>query len=176
MGEDNWQMCFFEQRMRSGCVRMRSTEMYFEDFTIGQKFSTRSFTLTEEEILDFAGKYDPQPFHIDRQAARDSLYGGLIASGFQTMGLCFRLFCQEGFLSNNLGSPGIDNVRWLAPVRAMDTLKTEVEILDIQPSSSKNDRGRIKMYYRAVNQDGSTVLTMNIIHIIKRRPACDQTG
>lgn len=155
---------------------MQSTEMYFEDFTVGQKFTTPTSTLTEDEIIDFAGKYDPQPFHVDREAARNSLYGGLIASGFQTMGLCFRLFYQEGLLSNNLGSPGIDNIRWLAPVRAMDTLKTEVEVLDIQPSTSKNDRGRIMMHYRAVNQDGAIVLSMEIIHIIRRRPNCGRAG
>jgi len=144
--------------------------MFFEDFTVGQSFTTRSTSLTENEIVEFAAKYDPQPFHIDREAARHSMYGGLIASGFQTMGVCFRLFYQEGVLSCNLGSPGIDNIRWLQPVRPRDTLRTEVEVLAIYPSSSKNDRGRVNMHYRAVNQNGSTVLSMDITHIIKRRP------
>lgn len=147
-----------------------AAEMFFEDFTVGQSFTTRSTSLTEDEIIEFAGKYDPQPFHIDREAARYSLYGGLIASGFQTMGVCFRLFYQEGILSScNLGSPGIDEIRWLQPVRPQDSLRTVVEVLSKKTSSSKTDRGRVRMRYSAVNQNESTVLTMIITHILKRR-------
>jgi len=89
-------------------------------------------TLTEAEIINFALKYDLLPFHLDSGAAAESIYGGLIASGIQVVSLCFRLFIQQSMLAeSSMGSPGIDDLRWLAPVRPGDTLRTEVEVLDI---------------------------------------------
>ena len=91
---------------------------YLDDLFPGQHFRTPGITLTEAEIIDFAWRYDPQPFHLDVNAAAESPYGGLIASGFQSLALCFRLFIQTGILAeSSLGSPGLDELRWLAPVR-----------------------------------------------------------
>ncbi len=147
-------------------------DRYLDDFTIGERFVTPGVTLTESEIIDFALKYDPQPFHLDTNAAADSLYGGLIGSGFQSLSLSFRLFIQSGLLAAcSLGSPGIDELRWLAPVRPGDTLHTEVEVLEVTPSRSKPDKGILRMQYRAINQHGDVVLRYIINHFVQRRVA-----
>ncbi|MBF1166410.1 MAG: MaoC family dehydratase, partial [Dechloromonas agitata] len=125
----------------------------------------------EAEIIDFAWRYDPQPFHLDATAALGSPYGGLIASGFQSLAICFRLFIQSGVLAeSSMGSPGIDELRWLAPVRPGDTLHSEIEVLEVRPSSSRPDRGIARLKYQAVNQRGETVLTFIVNHLLRRRP------
>jgi acyl dehydratase len=87
--------------------------LYLDDLAPGQIFKTNGFTFTEAEIIDFAWRYDPQPFHIDTGAAEKSPYGGLIASGFQSLSICFRLFIQSGiFMDSSLGGSGIDELRW----------------------------------------------------------------
>ena len=145
-------------------------DRYLDDFNLGERFLTPGITLTESEIIDFAMKYDPQSFHLDVNAAADSLFGGLIGSGFQTLALSFRLFIQSGMLAAcSLGSPGIDELRWLAPVRPGDTLHTEVEVLEVKPSRSKPDRGILRMRYVAINQHGDQVLSYIINHFVKRR-------
>lgn len=145
---------------------------YLNDLPIGTTFSTAGITLTEAEIIDFAWRYDPQSFHLDAEAAAKSSYGGLIASGFQSLALCFRLFIQSGVLADSsMGSPGIDELRWLAPVRPGDTLHAEVEVLDNKPSNSKPDRGIAKLRYRAVNQRGEVVLSFIVLHLLKRKAA-----
>lgn len=144
---------------------------YLDDFTVGEVFKTPGVTLTEGEIVHFALQYDPQPFHLDAEAAAASLYGGLIASGFQTISLAFRLFIQNGMLrESSMGSPGMDELRWFAPVRPGDTLHTEVEVKDIRPSSSKPDRGIAKFLYRAVNQRGEVVASFLVNHLLRRKP------
>ncbi|MEN9481500.1 MAG: hypothetical protein RLZZ298_2895 [Pseudomonadota bacterium] len=143
---------------------------YLDDLFPGQHFKTSGITLTEAEIIDFALRYDPQPFHLDVNAAAESPYGGLIASGFQSLALCFRLFIQSGMLAeSSLGSPGIDELRWLAPVRPGDTLHTEIEVIEVRPSKSKPDRGIARLRYHAVNQRGEVVLTLIINHLLRRR-------
>ncbi len=143
---------------------------YLNNLQVGQRFVSAGITLTESEIIDFAWRYDPQRFHLDVNAAADSPYGGLIASGFQSMVLCFRLFIQSGVLAaSSLGSPGIDELRWLAPVRPGDTLHTVVEVLEVRPSSSKPDRGIARMKYQGVNQRDEAVLSFIINHLLKRR-------
>lgn len=144
---------------------------YLDDLVVGQQFRTNGLTLTEAEIIGFAWKYDPQPFHLDAGAAAQSPYGGLIASGFQSLAVCFRLFIQTGiFLESSIGSPGIDELRWLAPVRPGDTLHTEVEVLEVRPSASKPDRGIVRFRYQAKNQHGDAVLSFIVNHLLKRRP------
>lgn len=146
-------------------------ERYLEDFTVGEAFTTHGVTVTETMILDFALLYDPQAFHIDVEASRDSIYGGLIASGFQSVVLGFRMVLETGiFRAGNMGSPGIDELRWLLPVRPGDTLRVEFEPVDIRRSSSKPDRGIMRVAYRYINQRGETVLTYTAIHLIRRRP------
>ena len=143
---------------------------YLNDLKVGEKFKTNGATVTEGDIIGFALKYDPQPFHLDVVEAAKSPYGGLIASGFQSVALCFRLFIQSGiFLETSIGSPGIDELRWLAPVRPGDTLYTEVEVLEVRPSASKPDRGIARLKYHAKNQHGDAVLSFVINHLLKRR-------
>ncbi len=144
---------------------------YLDDLTPGQRFTSPGLTLSEAEIIDFAWRYDPQPFHLDATAALGSPYGGLIASGFQSLAICFRLFIQSGVLAeSSMGSPGIDELRWLAPVRPGDTLHSEIEVLEVRPSSSRPDRGIARLKYQAVNQRGETVLTFIVNHLLRRRP------
>ena len=144
---------------------------YLDDLTPGQRFKSPGLTLTEAEIIDFAWRYDPQSFHLDANAAADSPYGGLIASGFQSLAICFRLFIQSGILAeSSLGSPGIDELRWLAPVRPGDTLHSEIEVLEVRPSKSKPDRGIARLKYQAVNQRGEVVLGFIVNHLLRRQP------
>ncbi|MBS1139848.1 MAG: MaoC-like dehydratase [Proteobacteria bacterium] len=145
---------------------------YLDDLTPGQHFTSPGLTLTEAEIIDFAWRYDPQPFHLDANAAANSPYGGLIASGFQSLAICFRLFIQSGVLAeSSMGSPGIDELRWLAPVRPGDTLHSEIEVLEVRPSNSKPDRGIARLKYQAVNQRGEAVLSFIVNHLLRRKPA-----
>ena len=136
------------------------TAKFLDDLHPGEKFVTGGITLTESEIIAFALTYDPQPFHLNAVVAAESIYGGLIASGFQVVSLTFRLFIQMGILTeSSMGSPGIDELRWLAPVRPGDTLHSEVEVLEVRPSSSKPDRGIARLQYKALNQRGEAVLS-----------------
>lgn len=147
-------------------------QRYLDDLSPGQRFTTPGLTLSEAEIIDFAWRYDPQPFHLDVNAAAESPYGGLIASGFQSLAICFRLFIQTGMLHGaSLGSPGIDELRWLAPVRPGDTLHSEIEVLEVRPSRSKPDRGIVRFKYQAVNQRREIVLSFIVNHLLRRRPA-----
>jgi acyl dehydratase len=142
----------------------------YEDYAKGQVVRAPGFSVTEDAIIDWALKYDPQPIHMDRLAAEKSIYGGLIASGWQTAAICFRLLLQAGLLGEeSLGSPGIDELRWLLPVRPGDTIYPEAEVLDMRVSASKPDRGLLTVAYRVKNQRGETVLTMRAIQIVRRR-------
>ena len=147
-------------------------ELYFEDFTPGRQFHTTGVTVTEGQIIDFALRFDPQPFHLDVEAAKQTIFGGLIASGFHTMALTFRLYAQTNALAAaSLGSPGLDEVRWLHPVRPGDTLRAVVEVLETRASTSKPDRGIVTVKYTTRNQRGEPVMTMLAKQIIGRRPA-----
>jgi len=143
---------------------------WFEDFTVGEEIRSPAKTLTEAEIVDFAWRYDPQPFHIDKEAANASIYGGLIASGWHLGSVAFRLFTMTNSLGEaSLGAPGVDEIRWLQPVRPGDTIRVIVRIADKRPSQSKPDRGIVLMDYRVVNQSGETVMTMRGIQLMRRR-------
>ena len=147
------------------------TPLYFEDFTVGRRFRTPGLTLTEAAIIDFAERFDRQPFHMDVEAAKATPFGGLIASGIHTIALTFSLFLQTGVVAAcSLGSPGLDEVRWLQPVRPDDTLHAEVEVVAARPSSSKPDRGIVTMSYATLNQRGETVMTMRSHQLLRRRP------
>jgi acyl dehydratase len=146
-------------------------ERYFEDFTEGERFVSASATLSEALITEFARDYDPQPFHIDRHAAKESHFGGLIASGFQTMALAFRLFYQEDLIATcSMGSPGMDKVRWHRPVRPGDAIRSEVEVRQLRGSDSKPDRGYGTLAYTVLNQDDEIVMTFTCTLIMRRRP------
>lgn len=146
--------------------------LYFEDFPVGSKRDLGTFSLTEEEIIAFARAYDPQVFHTDPAAARDSFYGGLIASGWQTCASVMRRMC-DGYLLDtaSLGSPGVDEIRWLRPVRPGDVLSVAMEVVESRPSASKPDRGIIRSRWTATNQHGEVVLTMLGMGLFGRRPA-----
>lgn len=153
---------------------MQDSKRYFDDFHPGDRFVSKGVTFTESDIVSFALRYDPQPFHIDAEAAAASHYGGLIASGFHTLAQGFRMILQEGIFADcSMGSPGMDELRWLAPVRPGDTLHMESEVIESKPSSSRPDRGIVKMDYRAVNQRGETVMTFRVIHLLRRNTGTD---
>lgn len=145
---------------------------FLDDLAAGDKFVTGGVTLTESGIIGFALTYDPQPFHLDAAAAAESIYGGLIASGFQVVALAFRLFIQSGMLAgSSMGSPGIDELRWFAPARPGDTLHAEVEVLAVTPSKSKADRGIARLRYTMLNQRREAVAGFIVNHLLLRRPA-----
>jgi len=146
---------------------------YFEDFAAGDRVVTQGITLTEANIIDFGLRFDPQPLHIDKIAAEQGFYGGLIASGWQVAALAFRLFWQSGFIyGGSLGSPGVEGLRWLKPVRPGDTVFVEAEVTSLR-LSSKGDRGYLSVAYAVKNQKGEDVLTMTGTQIMALRPSRD---
>jgi len=145
---------------------------YFEDFSVGEVIELGSRTLSQESIIAFAREFDPQPFHTDPEAAKRSVFGGLIASGWHTASLYMRLLV-DGMVSavaNSMGSPGVDRIEWLKPVRPGDTLRGRVTILDAIPSKSRPDRGTLKTLGEMVNQHGEVVMTIRGIGFFGRRP------
>ena len=144
---------------------------YFEDFRPGQTVELGSRTVTEEEIVAFARQWDPQPFHVDADAARESVFGGLIASGWHTGAIWMRLYV-DSLLGDaaGLGSPGVEELRWLAPVRPGDTLTGRLEVLEATPSQRRPDRGTIRIRAEMVNQEGVTVMAMTSRGHFRRRP------
>lgn len=150
---------------------MPQLKWYFEDFEVGQTVAAGTRTVTEEEILDFASKFDPQPFHVDHDAAAKSIYGGVIASGWHTCAMMMRVMV-DNFLSQaaSMGSPGVDEVRWLKPVRPGDTLTITNRVLETRPSTSKPDRGVVVTQWEAKNQHGDLVATVKGMGMFARRP------
>ena len=146
------------------------SDWYFEDFQPGTRIESKGYTLTESDIIDFALRYDPQPFHIDAEAAAESPFGGLISSGFQTLAISFRIFYQTGVLSEcSRGSPGIDELRWLLPVRPGDTLHVIAEVEEARASKSNPARGIVRIAYETQNQRNEAVMTFTSIHILALR-------
>lgn len=144
---------------------------YFEDFTVGETIELGSFSLTAEDIVDFARRYDPQPMHVDPEAAGKSMYGGLIASGWHTASSFMRLVVENVLQgTESLGSPGIDNLRWLKPVRPGDTIRGSFVILEARTSNSRPDWGIVRSRGELVNQDGELVMTAEAINFFARRP------
>ena len=143
---------------------------YLDDLSVGDTLESGRITLTEGAIIDFALTHDPQPFHVNKVAATESIFGGLIASGFQTIALTFRLFRDTGVLNGtNLGGHGMDEVRWLAPVFPGDTLHACVAVEVLTPSRSKPDRGTVRFRYRTYNQNDVEVLSLTMDHVMARR-------
>ena len=145
---------------------------YWEDFAVGDVTEVGPVTVTEDEIVDFARRFDPQPFHVDPEAARESPYGGLIASGWHTTALFMGMFVRAVLLdSASLGSPGVEEIRWLAPVRPGDTLRGHSTITDLRESSTGAPRGTVFTTNEVVNQDGVVVLRMKARGFFARRPS-----
>lgn len=146
-------------------------KMYFEDFEVGNVIEVGGYTVSEAEIIEFATRFDPQPFHIDAAAAAQSMFGGIIASGWHTCSMMMRLMV-DGYMRNSssLGSPGVDEVRWLKPVRGGDILTVRCAVLESVPSSSRPDRGVIFTQWEATNQRGELVATIKGRGMFGRRP------
>jgi acyl dehydratase len=142
---------------------------HFEDFRVGMVLELAGPTLTKEAIIEYARRYDPQPFHTDEEAAKHSVFGGLIASGWHTVSLCMRMICDAYVLdAASMGSPGVNEVRWTKPVRPGDTLKLRMTVVDAKPSKSKPDRGTVLHRWEVFNQDGELVMRMEGYGIFRR--------
>lgn len=147
-------------------------QLYFEDFKAGTVFELGSVEMTRERIVAFAREFDPQPFHVDPEAAARSPFGGLIASGWHTCSVFMRLFV-DGVLSKaaSLGSPGVEELRWLKPVRPGDRLRARYTVASAEPSRSRADRGTVTSLAEVFNQDDVLVMTVKARNLISRRPA-----
>jgi len=146
-------------------------DLWFEDFSLGQRIVTAARTVEEPEILAFGRAYANQPYHTDPEAAKASIYGGLIAPGYLTASLTFGLFADTGALAAaGMGSPGIDKLRWHKPVRAGDTLHVEAEIVEVSPAPEPGGRDAVRIAYTTLNQRGETVMTLSSLHFVRRRP------
>lgn len=150
------------------------TPYAYEDFAIGDRFASPRMTVTESAIIDFAMQYDPQPFHLDVQAAVRSSFDGLVSSGLMTLCLGFRLIHQTGIFASGEGSPGLTQLKWLKPVRPGDTIHTVAEVTDRRPSQSRPERGILTMRFEVVNQDEEAVMGWTSIQFVRRRGAEDE--
>ena len=152
-------------------------ERYFEDYQVGETAEFGDYAITEEEIVEFAGRYDPQPFHVDPEAGAKTIYGGLIASGWMTGSVMMRLMVDH-FISpvSSMGSPGIDQLRWYKPVRPGDRLRARVTILEKRRSQSKPDRGVMRARQEVINQDGETVMSIEGMGMYRCRDATPPAG
>jgi acyl dehydratase len=146
--------------------------LYLEDMKVGQKASFGNYRVTRDEVIDFASKYDPQPFHLDDDAAAKTHFGRLSASGWHTAAMTMSMLVEN--LKNakqaGLGSPGLDELRWLKPVYPGDTLRVETELTDVRPSRSRPEMGSIHSLVTVFNQDDVPVMTMKSIGLVATRP------
>ncbi len=140
---------------------------YFEDYVAGSVHEFGPIEVEEPEVIAFAKRFDPQPFHTDPEAARKSMYGGLIASGWHTSVLMMRLFVDH-YLSRvaSLGSPGVDELRWIKPVRPGDRISIRITVAETTRSRSKPDRGIIRSFIEVLNQDRELVMTVRGVNLI----------
>ncbi len=145
---------------------------YFEDFKVGESFELGSTTITDAEIIAFARQYDPQSFHLDPEAAKQSIFGGLIASGWQTASLFMRMLVDSIISkSHGMGSSGLEELRWPAPVRPGDTLNARMLVLETRPSRSRPEMGIVRWRGEGLNQWGELVMSLVAITFFRRRPA-----
>lgn len=144
---------------------------YWEDIKEGEVVELGSRTMEKDRMIAFAREFDPQPFHTDEKAAEASIWGGLIASGWLTGSVLMRIF-YDGYLKDtaSLGSPGIDELRWLKPVRPGDTLTVRLTVLETAASRSKPDRGIVRSLMEVLNQHSEIVMTTKGVNFFKRRP------
>lgn len=145
-------------------------EIYFEDLDEEEHRELGEYTVPKDEMMRFARRYDPQPIHIDEAAAKKSIFGGIIASGWYTAGICMRLLVK-GFLNDtaSMGARGLETLSWPRPVRPGDTLTVENEILETRPSERRDDRGYIRNRTRGYNQDGDEAISWTATNVIARR-------
>jgi acyl dehydratase len=146
--------------------------IYFEDFVPGSAATFGAYQVTREEIVSYASQFDPQPMHMDEAAAAQTMLGGLAASGWHTCAMLMRMIA-DGFIrdSASMGAPGIDEVKWLRPVRPGDILSVRRTVIDARPSATRGDRGYVKFRFEVLDQNGATVLEqVNSVIFGRRHP------
>lgn len=148
------------------------TKRYWEDFEVGQLGEFGRKRVSAEEIKEFAAVFDPQPMHLDEEAARTTPVGGLCASGWHTCGMMMRMIA-DGFLlnSSSMGAPGVEEVRWLVPVRPGDELTVRATVLGKKASGSRPDLGFLDMFFEVINTEGTCVMTTRTNLMLARRAA-----
>jgi acyl dehydratase len=145
---------------------------YLDDFAVGQTFGSGRMRIDEDRIKSFAAEFDPQPFHLDAEAARKSLFGGLAASGWHTAALTMRLLVESEIKPvGGIVGAGFDEFRWPRPVRPGDELRVESEVLEVRPSKSRPEQGIIKVRTTTLNQNGEAVQIFVGNLVVPRRPA-----
>ena len=149
----------------------RTFRLYWEDFEVGSVREFGQTPVSREAVLAFASQFDPQPFHLDDAAAEASLFGRLSASGWHTCAMTMRMMCDDYLLeSASLGSPGIDNLRWLSPVYPGDTLRVRLHVLEARPMASRPGVGLVRSRWEVLNQQATVVMTMEGWGMFRRRP------
>lgn len=145
-------------------------ERYFDDLKVGDRFQSGPFEITEKAIIDFGREFDPQPFHLDPIAARETVFHGLVASGWHTAAITMRLLVTCGLdLAGGAVGLGAHELRWPRPVRPGDVLRLEIEIVELRPSRSKPDRGTVRIRYETRNQDNEVVMTLTATALVPKR-------
>jgi acyl dehydratase len=145
---------------------------YFEDVEVGEVHEFGEYHLTEDEVVEFGERYDPQPFHVDAEAAEESMFGELVASGWHTASMSMRMLVEGpdgGEERASMGSPGVDELRWHQPVKPGETLSLRTEVLEKRPSESRDDRGYVKSRLETYNGDGELVMSWVATTIYERR-------
>ena len=147
--------------------------IYLEDLEVGQKASFGSYLVTREEVIAFASQYDMQPFHLSDEAAAKTHFGRIAASGWHTCAMTMAMIARNVVETEQagLGSPGVDELRWLKPVYPGDTLRVESEIVEVRPSRSRPDIGSFRTAVTVLNQDDVPVMTFTSIVLMRRRPS-----
>lgn len=153
--------------MQGSTFSVPREERYFEDYVAGSIYEFGTIAVTEDEVIDFAKRYDPQSFHIDPEAAKKSHFGGIISSGWLTVSLAMRLLV-DNYVSSvaSLGSPGVNDLKWLKPVRPGDELSIKVTILDARRSRSKPNRGMVNIFLETLNNKREVVMTMQSVGMV----------
>lgn len=154
------------------------TSRYLEDFAVGQTFRSGRLTVDEERMKTFAAEFDPQPFHLDEDAARDTIFGGLAASGWHTAALTMRLLVESDLRpAGGIVGAGFDELRWARPVRPGDELRVETEVLEVRPSRSRPEQGLIKVRTTTFNQNDEAVqITTGNLVVPRRQRQNDQAS
>jgi acyl dehydratase len=142
---------------------------YFEDVSVGSTATFGSYDVTKAEIVEFARTYDPQPFHLDEEAAAESMFGELIASGWHTMAMCMRMVADRPDPLAALAGVGADKIRWHRPVRPGDHLHLRAEPLEKRPSNTHDDRGYVTVGFEGINQNDEVVVSYESTALVKRR-------
>ena len=156
----------------AGDKDLRYHDIYFEDFAVGRRFETAGRRLSEDDIVAFGNAFAPLPYHTDPRAAKDTMFGGVVAAGFHTAAVSFGLFIESGVFSLcGMGSPGLDRLRWLRPVRPGDELRVVAEVIAVSPAEGDKGRNLITLGFETLNQSGEVVMTMHTRHYVKSRPA-----